>query len=127
MLYGSADAIVDPERCSAVADQLRAGGSRVETIAYEGAFHQWDGRFEGPFMIGRNLAPCRFQVRRDGTVRDRRSFLPMTSPFLRKFALALCAADEGYLIGRNAAVRARSDRDVARFLESAFTRRRSAG
>ncbi len=120
MLSGSEDAIVDPERCNAVADEIRAGGSTVERIEYAGGYHQWDGRFEGPFKIGRNLAPCRFRVGRDGTVRDRRTFLPIINPFFRKVALALCADDEGYLIGRSAQIRAKSDRDVAHFLRRVF-------
>ena len=120
MLSGSEDAIVDAERCRAVAEEMRAGGSIVERIEYAGGYHQWDGRFDGPFKIGRNLAPCRFRVGRDGTVRDRRTFLPIVNPFFRKVALALCADDEGYLIGRSARIRARSDRDVARFLRRAL-------
>jgi len=67
-------------------------------------------------MIGRNLAGCRFVVESSGLVRDDRLGLPIASPLLRKLALGLCAASDGYMIGRDDAVRARSNRDLGRFL-----------
>jgi dienelactone hydrolase len=119
MLYGVEDELMRPERCSAVADELRAGGSTVEIIRYPGAVHQWDGQFERR-LIGRNLSGCRFRVERDGTVRDEQTLLTMTGPFLRKIILALCVSSKPYPIGRDDAVRARSDRDFGRFLEQVF-------
>jgi dienelactone hydrolase len=119
MLFGTADLIVNRERCEEVAADLRAGGSAVEMIAYEGAAHQWDGAW-GPRYLGRNLAPCRFVVERDGTVRDQNTWLPMSSPFLRRIILALCTRNEKYLAGADAAVRQRSNRDVGRFLATAL-------
>jgi dienelactone hydrolase len=120
MLYGGKDAIVDPDRCAAMAEALEAGGAEVETIVYPEAVHQWDGRFGAPRMIGRNLKGCGFHVARDGTVSD--SFLPITmsDPFTRKLILALCVAKDGYMIGRDDAVRDRSNADLARFLEKVF-------
>lgn len=116
MLYGGRDAIVDPARCRAVADELEAGGGRVRMIEYPDAVHQWDGRFGTEREIGRNLAGCDFVVEPDGTVRDADLFVPMSDTFLRKVMLGLCADDEGYLIGRNDEVRARSNADLADFL-----------
>ena len=124
MVWGSADALIDPDRCAEIADDLRQGGARVRTVAYEGAYHQWDGAWEGPFEIGRSLAGCRFRVSRAGVARDRITWLPMTDPWLRRIILGLCVAGEGYLIGRDDKVRARSNRDVGRFLAAAFTRER---
>ena len=120
MLYGGRDALVDPQRCARVAEQLEAGGAEVQTVVYPEAVHQWDGRFAGERQIGRNLADCRFYVERDGTVRDRALWLPMSSVFTRRIVLGLCADSEGYLIGRNDRVRALSNRDMGRFLERAF-------
>ena len=113
---GGRDAIVDPGRCAEIDGDLRAGGAPVRRIAYPDAVHQWDGFFAGPRMIGRNLAPCRFQVGRNGTVVDQRTGLPMTGRWLRTAVLALCVGREGYLIGRDDGVRARANRDVAAFL-----------
>jgi dienelactone hydrolase len=120
MLYGGKDAIIDPDRCATVAETLEAGGAEVETIVYPEAVHQWDGRFGSPRMIGRNLKGCGFHVARDGTVSD--SFLPITmsDPFTRKLILAFCVAKDGYMIGRDDAVRDRSNADLARFLEKVF-------
>jgi dienelactone hydrolase len=120
MLYGGKDAIVSPKRCGTVAEALEAGGTEVETIVYPDALHQWDGRFGSPRLIGRNLKGCGFHVARDGTVSD--SFLPITmsDPFTRKLILALCVAKDGYMIGRDDAVRDRSNADLARFLEKVF-------
>ena len=113
---GGRDAIVDPERCDRVARQLEAGGGTVETIAYPEAVHQWDGRFTSEREIGRNLADCNFWVERDGTVRDKALWLPMSSVFYRKVILGLCADSEGYLIGRNDEIRALSNRAMGEFL-----------
>lgn len=120
MLAGSEDAIVDPERCGRVIEDLREGGSRAEFEIYQGAYHQWDGRFGAPRMIGRNLASCQFNVNETGLVRDANTFLPMTGPFLRKVILGLCADSEGYMIGRDDEVRARSNAAVGAFLTEAF-------
>ena len=121
MLYGARDAIIDPERCARVAAQLEEGGSAVEIVVYQNAVHQWDGQFGAEREIGRSLAPCSFVVERDGTVLDRNFlWLPMANGFLRKIMLALCADNEGYLIGQNNEVRARSNRDMGEFLERAF-------
>lgn len=120
MLYGGQDAIVDPDRCAEMAKVLEAGGGSVETIVYPEAYHQWDGRFGAPRMIGRNLKGCGFHVAKDGTVSD--TFLPitMTDPFTRKMILAFCVAKDGYMIGRDDAVREKSNADLTRFLEKVF-------
>src|SRR5256886_4507199 len=69
MLIGGRDAITDQGRCAEIAADLRRGGSRVDTIVYPEAVHQWDGAF-APRLIGRNLAGCSFRVERDGTIRS---------------------------------------------------------
>jgi dienelactone hydrolase len=120
MLAGTGDAIVDPERCAKIAEELEAGGSEVTTIYYEGAYHQWDGRFDGPRPIGRNLAPCSFYVDDDGDVYDAGSWLPMSGPFMRKLILGLCSDGDGYLIGRDEEIRARAIVDWSRFMNSVF-------
>ncbi|MGE0256202.1 MAG: dienelactone hydrolase family protein [Alphaproteobacteria bacterium] len=122
MLSGTGDALIDPARCAEVAADLEAGGARVETIRYEGAFHQWDGRFGAPRKIGRNLAPCALRVERDGTVRDLTTFLTMDGPLARKVILGICSDADGYMIGRDDTVRARSNSDMARFLGRVFAR-----
>ena len=122
MVWGSEDALIDPERCAEIAADLRKGGAAVRTVSYAGAFHQWDGAWEGPFEIGRSLASCRFRVSRDGIARDRWTYLPMTDPWLRRIILGLCADADGYKIGRDDRIRAMSNRDVGRFLTAAFAR-----
>ncbi len=120
MLAGGKDAIVDRARCEEVLEDLREGGSQARMVVYEDAFHQWDGRFGAPRMIGRNLADCEFNVNGKGVARDMNTLLPMTGPFLRKVILGLCADSEGYMIGRDDEIRARSNRDVGTFLSRAF-------
>ncbi|MDH3737633.1 MAG: dienelactone hydrolase family protein [Alphaproteobacteria bacterium] len=122
MLAGSEDAIVNSARCNKLLDDLRAGGAETEFVIYQGAFHQWDGSFRGPRIIGRNLADCRFKVGRDGVVRDSFTFLHMTGPLSRRLILAACVDSEGYLIGRDDGVRAKSNRAVGQFLTRAFAR-----
>jgi dienelactone hydrolase len=117
MLAGDEDEIVTPERCDTAATNLRAGGSEVQVIRYPGAYHQWDGAWSGPRRIGRTLDGCRLRVKADGTVHDRNTMLPMIDSFTRKIILGLCSDSSGYLIGRDDAVRARSNADLGRFLQ----------
>jgi dienelactone hydrolase len=119
MLYGAEDELIRPDRCAQVADDLRAGGSEVDIIAYPGAVHQWDGGLPRQ-LIGRQLAGCRFRVERDGTVRDENTRLKMSGPFLRKIILGLCTGSRPYPIGRDDAVRAQSNRDFGAFLARVF-------
>jgi dienelactone hydrolase len=120
MLIGGADEITDQRRCAEVAADLRAGGSRVETVVYPGAVHQWDGAFERR-PIGRNLAGCALRVEPDGTIRDLRTGLAMTGPFSRKIILGLCTLFSGpYPIGRDDRVRAQATADWGRFLAAVF-------
>jgi len=123
LLAGAQDEIVDPDRCNEIVEDLRAGGAEAAFTIYEGAYHQWDGRFAGPRTIGRNLAPCEFNVNEKGVVRDTFTFLPMSGPFLRKLILGACVGSEGYLIGRDDAIRARSNAEVGAFLMRAFNGR----
>lgn len=118
MLQGADDQLLDPKRCAAVADELRGGGSTVDIIRYPGAVHQWDGDF-AKRMIGRNLAPCRFDVERNNVIRDGYTGLPMSNPFFRKIILGLCVGGP-YPIGRDDQVRRLSNADYGRFLARAF-------
>lgn len=120
MMMGGADEITDPERCAETAADLRAGGSEVETRTFPGAVHQWDGGF-GRWRARYNLAACSLTVDSEGAVSDGRTYLPMTGPLSRKIILALCVDDGGYLIGRDEAVRARSNAEVGRFLARVLT------
>ncbi len=119
VLYGSADAIVDPARCDAVVGDLRRGGSAVTLEVYDGAAHRWDA---GPsdWRAPRGLADCRFRVTTTGRVRDARTFLALDGFLARTAALALCADDRGYRIRGDPAVKARSDAALERFLTRAF-------
>jgi dienelactone hydrolase len=120
MLIGGRDAITDQRRCAEVAADLRQGGSRVDTIVYPEAVHQWDGAF-APRLIGRNLAGCSFRVERNGTIRDTHTGLAMSGPFRRKIILGLCTLGAGpYPIGRDDRVRAQASVDYGRFLAGIF-------
>jgi dienelactone hydrolase len=119
MLYGAEDELIRPGRCEQIANDLRDGGSKVEIIAYPGAVHQWDGAMHRR-LIGRQLAGCSFRVERDGSVRDQRTLLPMSGPFLRKIILGLCTGSRPYPIGRDDRIRELSNRDFGRFLARVF-------
>ena len=126
MLYGAGDELMIPARCAEVAGDLRAGGSDVHTIVYEGAVHQWDGAM-GRRLIGRHLGACRLTVGRDGSITDRRTLLPMNGPFTRKIVLGLCTDSQQYPIGRDEAVREKSNRDFGAFLTRVFAAPRFGG
>ncbi|BBK43345.1 hypothetical protein STVA_33650 [Allostella vacuolata] len=120
MAWGDADELMNPVRCNQLADELRAGGSTVRTVVYPGAYHQWDGSWAGPRRIGRLLDGCGFRVDTDLVVRTDGIGVPMTNPFIRKLMLALCVGSDGYLMGRDDAVRERSNREVGAFLNAVF-------
>lgn len=119
MLYGDGDALIDPQRCAEVVDDLRGGGSTVATVVYPGAVHQWDGG-QPRRLTGRQLAGCRFRVNADGTVRDERLGLPMSGPIVRRMILFHCTEGEPYWIGEDDAIRAQSNRELGGFLDRVF-------
>lgn len=121
MLYGDEDQIMNAERCAETAADLERGGSTVEVIVYPGARHQWDGSRTVPWRAPRHLADCAVTVDGDGDVRDDRTFLPMLGPTTRRIILGLCSSADGYLVARDDAVRARSNRDLGAFLQPLFT------
>lgn len=121
MLYGDGDTLIEPARCGRFAGDLRDGGSTVDIVAYPGAVHQWDGGW-GRRTIGRTMHGCRLRVERDGTVRDRNTLLAMSSPFTRKVILGLCANGPPYPIGADEETRAKSNRDLGRFLARVFAK-----
>jgi dienelactone hydrolase len=117
ILSGSGDALVDEGRCAEIGSALHAGGAAFRHVIFDGAYHQWDGGRAGPRPIGRNLADCRLLVRRDGTVRDTITFLPMSGPTTRQIILGVCSDPAGYLIGSDDAVRIKSNAEMGGFLE----------
>lgn len=121
MLYGTADAIVDPVRCAEVLRDVAEGGSSVLLEVLVGAAHQWDARAAGvAWRAPRGLAACDFRVGRDGRVRDNRTLLPLDGFLGRTAALAWCADDDGYLIQGDPTARARSDAVLGAFLADAL-------
>lgn len=120
MLYGTEDEIIDPVRCLDVKSDLEKGGAKVDLFAFSGAYHQWDGGRTGPYRIGRTLHGCRMTVDDRLMVRDSDTGLSMSGPFMRKIILGLCSGGNGYLIGRDDAVREKSNRVIAAFLSRVF-------
>lgn len=116
MLLGGLDETVDPERCADTMAQLREGGAEGEIVLYPEGYHQWDGSGLTPRRVARDMSPCRFVVEENGMVREAESGLPMAGPLTRRLLLAGCTHPRGYLIGRNDAIRAQSNAEVARFL-----------
>ncbi len=120
ILNGGRDGLIDPERCAEIEGDLTGGGSEVESIVYPEAMHQWDGRSTRPWRPRYTLAPCAYRLQEDGSGIDERTGLPVSTPLLRRGSLALCASQDGYLIGRDDAVRAESNRALAGFLAKLF-------
>ena len=124
MLYGAQDQLIRPDRCQAIAQDLRGGGSAVQVIAYPGAVHQWDGGLPR-MMIGNNLSGCSFRVNRAGHIYSGIGLL-MSGPVTRRALLLLCVRSDPYPIGRDDAVRAQSNRDFGWFLTRVFTQPNAA-
>lgn len=121
ILNGGQDGLIDPERCQEIEADLADGGSEVESIVYPEAMHQWDGRSTRPWRPRYTLAPCAYRLQEDGSGIDERTGLPVSTPLLRRGSLALCASKDGYLIGRDDAVRAESNRALGAFLAKVFS------
>jgi len=120
MLIGGKDELVDQRRCAEVAADLRRGGSRVDTIVYPDAVHQWDGAL-APRLSGSNLSGCSLRVERDGTITDQDTGLEMSGAFRRKLILGLCTLGaRPYPIARDDRVRAQATADYGRFLANIF-------
>jgi dienelactone hydrolase len=120
MLIGGKDELVDQRRCAEVAADLRRGGSRVATIVYPDAVHQWDGAL-APRLSGSNLSGCSLRVERDGTITDQDTGLEMSGAFRRKLILGLCTLGaRPYPIARDDRVRAQATADYGRFLANIF-------
>ena len=115
MMYGGRDELIHADRCAAVADDLRRGGSAVRIAVFPDAVHQWDGEL-APRLIGRHLADCDFRVDGHGIVHDRRTGLLMRGPLTRGVILALCTGSRPWPIGRSDAVTAQSNADLGGFL-----------
>jgi len=120
MLYGEQDELMLRDRCDEIAGDLRAGGSAVDIISYPGAVHQWDGSMPRR-LIGRNLSGCSFRVAPDGAVWDNRTHLPMWGVVTRTLILAWCVSSKPFPIGRDDAVREKSNRDFGAFLAKVFS------
>ncbi len=120
MLYGDRDEIIDIERCEDTRDALRNRGGDVQSVMFEGAFHQWDGWSSGGRRLSRGLADCNLRVEDDLDVRDARTGMPMSAVWNRTLILGLCVDDEGYVIKRDDAIRARSNAVLADFLTRSF-------
>ena len=121
MLFGDQDAIMNADRCAQILSDLQEGGSEARMIVYPGARHQWDGSRTVPWRAPRHLADCAVTVGANGQIRDDRTHLPMIGPMTRRIILGLCSDDDGYLVARDDAVRARSNRDLGAFLQPLFT------
>ena len=117
MMYGGQDELIHPDRCAAVASDLRRGGSAVDIRVFADAVHQWDGEM-APRLIGRHLADCDFRVDARGIVHDRNTGIVMTGPLTRGIILGLCTGSRPWPIGRDDAVVAQSDAALGGFLKA---------
>lgn len=120
LLAGAGDETFDNDRCGATVGQFRQGGSEARLVVYEDAFHQWDGTPGGDWRPSRGIRACQFRVEGDGDVRDLRTRVAMTGKAGRTLALSLCTDGDGYRIRADPAVRARSNAELARFLNRAL-------
>ena len=124
MMWGDKDELIDRARCEAAAADLRGGGAEVEIKVFPGAYHQWDGNLATPWRARRGLRNCDFLVTKEnrtrGQVLGSLFSLPMTDSLSRKILLGMCSDSDGYLIGRDAAVREQSNAELGRFLGKAL-------
>lgn len=114
MLWGTQDAIMDPEECDATAGDLRAGGSDVAIQTFD-ARHRWDSTTRN-WRAPTHIADCRFEVGDNGVAEHETLPLQMSGPTMRTIMLALCANFDGYLIGGDPEVRIQSNAALAKFL-----------
>ena len=109
ILNAERDANLNRERLDAIVTDLRRGGSRVASIIFPGAWHQWDSddherRFD-PF----NLHDGKTSILRDGTIVDETRGRIVGGYLSRLLMLARSVSLKGFHLRRDEAVMRRSD------------------
>lgn len=109
MLLGGRDRNVDIARTRRIAEDLEAGGSKVDLAVYPDLYHQWDDGDCGHKLVLLQLAGCRMRVRPDNEIVDERSGLRMQGRWSRSLMLALSSSLTGYRTKPDAAATEISD------------------
>lgn len=121
-LVGSKDRNVSLARSSAIACDLRRGGSPVEEVVYD-AWHQWDGNDAERRFVRWSLERLHVRLDRRNRTRHEETGLPMRGPLSRRLVIALGVRASGYHIQRDAAVAERSYAALLGFLGRSMPRR----
>ncbi|MBC8129880.1 MAG: dienelactone hydrolase family protein [Rhizobiaceae bacterium] len=109
MLIGEKDRNVDLTRTRVIAEDLRAGGSKVDLTLYPDLYHQWDDADAGHKFVLLELAGCRMRVTRENRIVDERTGLSMRGWWTRSAILALSCGLTGYHTKPDAEATAISD------------------
>lgn len=116
MMLGGKDGNVSVERSRRIADDLRQGGSPVDFIVYDDAYHQWDGDDAKPRRVPFHLRTAHLVLGADDVLREERTGWQVRGPVSRGAILAAVGSPVGYLILKNRDATERSNEAVRGFL-----------
>lgn len=118
ILNGALDKNFSPKRLELIAQDLREGGSAVENIVFEEAYHQWDSddheRRWDPF----NIAGLGTRITPERLILDERSGRVVAGFASRLWTLARGVSLAGYSLKRDADVMQRTDEILLRYLRA---------
>lgn len=116
IMNGRLDRNLNAARLDLIVEDLRQGGSAVENIIFEGAYHQWDSddhqRRYDPF----NLHDLRVRIEPDNGTYDETSGRRIASFASRAVMIARNVSFKGFHLMRDAEVFRRSDEILLRYL-----------
>jgi dienelactone hydrolase len=113
LLLGGADTYVGVAPCEEYAAALKAEGTRIETVVYQGAMHGFDGQSAYQDAKGENYSRCMMAQQPDGTWREQMSGITTNDASGKRIeagykqALAKCMT-HGVRGGPNAAAKAKA-------------------
>jgi len=126
VLMGADDDWANPKTCMRMVDKVKAAGSPIEAIIYQGAMHSWDSAWDAySDPKGENYFNCILDEQADGSIVELRTGIQTNAKGGAVIARNLDAAMKGcrtYGIrgGPNRAVRDQSSKALRDIIRSAF-------
>lgn len=101
IMNGDLDANLNPARLDRIVEDLRNGGSPVENIVFEGAYHQWDSDDQVRRFDRFNLHDLAVRIEPDNCIYDEKSGRCITSFATRLMMIARNVSARGYYLLRD--------------------------
>ena len=118
ILIGEDDNWTPASACISLVESAKKIRENIDITVFENSHHSFDSNLEITTVEdGYSLTDCMFKLRSDGTLLLNFFNLPMTSPYLQKIALGICANRGTTICGNEAAKR------EAHYISKAFMKK----